>query len=149
MRGTILLLIDEVDLYLHPEWQKKYIAAVIEEIEKQFAGYKVQLIFATHSPLCLSDIPRENTIYLTENRGKAHVEKREHHSQTFGKDLYSLLNNAFFLENSTMGAYAKKYVDSIIDSMLNLDGSYIELSAQEALELYERIQYLVHYKINN
>lgn len=142
MRGTILLLIDEVDLYLHPEWQKKYIAAVIEEIEKQFAGYKVQLIFATHSPLCLSDIPRENTIYLTENRGKAHVEKREHHSQTFGKDLYSLLNNAFFLENSTMGAYAKKYVDSIIDSMLNLDGSYIELSAQEALELYERIQYL-------
>ena len=142
LRNTILLLIDEVDLYLHPEWQKSFIAVVIDEIEKQFSGYKVQLIFATHSPLCLSDIPKENIVYLDKKEGKTFVDKREHHDQTFGKDLYSLLNNAFFLENATMGDYAKKYVDSIISEILEPNRDYKKLTSKKYFEVYEQIQYI-------
>ena len=56
MKDTLLLLIDEIDLYAHPEWQKNYISYFLNEIQSQFEGYKVQIIFTTHSPLFLSDV---------------------------------------------------------------------------------------------
>lgn len=57
LRGTVLLLIDELDLYLHPDWQTIFMKKLLEEIRSQFSKYKVQIVFATHSPLCISDIP--------------------------------------------------------------------------------------------
>lgn len=74
---NLLLLIDEVDLYMHPEWQQKFIKNLIEEINEQFQGHSVQIVLATHSPLCLSDIPRENCIYLNRVNGQCAVVPRK------------------------------------------------------------------------
>lgn len=143
LRGTIMLLIDEVDLYMHPEWQKNFISLMIDEIKNQFSNYKVQIIFTTHSPLCLSDIPNENTIYLSEENGIAKIDDRRFHSQTFGKDVYSLLNDAFYLDSSTMGTFAKKYIDSIICQLYDKDNkTYKKLSFEEIRVINEKIQYI-------
>ena len=142
MRSTIMLLIDEVDLYLHPEWQKNFISLLLDEVKNQFSDYKVQIIFATHSPLCLSDIPSENTIYLSRNEGVVAVDDRRIHAQTFGKDIYSLLNDAFYLENSTMGLFAQKYINSIIQQIVDKDNGndYKKLALEEIELLQEKIQ---------
>lgn len=141
MRDTILLLIDEIDLYLHPEWQKNLISFLLDEVRNQFSGYKVQIIFTTHSPLCLSDVPRENTVYLSGKSGNVIIDDRKKHEQTFGKDLYSLLNDAFYLEDNTMGLYAKKYIDNIIEQIIDKNNNeYKKHSWNEIEILKQKIQ---------
>ena len=44
MRGTIVLLIDEVDLYLHPHWQQH----ILSDLQTAFP--EIQFIVTTHSP---------------------------------------------------------------------------------------------------
>ena len=51
-----LLLFDEVDLGLHPEWQRRWISKALPIIEKIFDDKHLQVIITTHSPIFLSDI---------------------------------------------------------------------------------------------
>lgn len=49
-----VVLIDEVDMHLHPEWQQ----VVLQSLTSAFP--KVQFIVTTHSPQVLTTVPREN-----------------------------------------------------------------------------------------
>ena len=53
-----IVLIDEIDLHLHPKWQWK----VIEALRNTFK--KVQFIIATHSPIVISSSKGANIVYL-------------------------------------------------------------------------------------
>jgi len=64
-KDNILLLIDELDLYCHPEWQKNFIEFLLDELKNQFQGKRIQVIFTTHSPITLADIPHTNVVYLS------------------------------------------------------------------------------------
>ena len=133
---NLLLIIDEIDLYLHPEWQQNFISLMLSEIEKQFQSKRVQIVFSTHSPLLLSDIPRENTVYLRDNHDRRIVDSRESHQQTFGRDIYSLLKDSFYLESYSMGSYAMDYINQIIAIMSQAEqnNSCFELRGIEELE---------------
>ena len=56
-----IVLIDEIDLHLHPKWQWN----VIDALQKTFAG--VQFIIATHSPIVISASKDANLILLDGN----------------------------------------------------------------------------------
>ena len=133
---NLLLIIDEIDLYLHPEWQQNFISLMLSEIEKQFQSKRVQIVFSTHSPLLLSDIPRENTVYLRDNHDRRIVDSRESHQQSFGRDIYSLLKDSFYLESYSMGSYAMDYINQIIAIMSQAEqnNSCFELRGIEELE---------------
>jgi len=53
LRGEGVVLIDEIDLHLHPEWQAK----VIPALRRTFPN--VQLVVTTHSLIVLSYVPSE------------------------------------------------------------------------------------------
>lgn len=56
-----LILIDEPEISLHPEWQEKYIQLLIET----FQNYKnCHFIIATHSPQLISKLSTENCFIL-------------------------------------------------------------------------------------
>ena len=57
---TGIVLIDEIDLHLHPKWQWN----VIDALRKTFAG--VQFIIATHSPIVISSSKEANLILLDD-----------------------------------------------------------------------------------
>ena len=57
---TGIVLIDEIDLHLHPKWQWN----VIDALQKTFAG--VQFIIATHSPIVISASKKANLILLDD-----------------------------------------------------------------------------------
>lgn len=59
---TIIILLDEPDLQLHPEWQQKFISLLLDLLYAYFPKVKFQIILTTHSPILLSDIPRKNVI---------------------------------------------------------------------------------------
>lgn len=122
-RGTqenILLLIDEGELYLHPEWQRQYIKMLVDYIPIIYKNKKVQIIFASNSPFLISDMPRNNIIILDKKGDEIIVSDSEIKRQTFGANISKLLNNSFFIENS-MGDFAKSKIEEIINMIKNLD----------------------------
>ncbi len=55
---ALVLLIDEIETHLHPKWQRKILAAVLE-VAKAITddeGFQVQVICTTHSPIVLTGI---------------------------------------------------------------------------------------------
>ena len=127
-----LLLFDEVDLGLHPEWQRRWISKALPIIEKIFDDKHLQVIITTHSPIFLSDIYRENILFLekdNENINRKTIEK------TFGQNIYTLFKNSFFL-NDVMGEYAFNTIKDTIEYLsfkVNSNSSY---SREEKLSNY-------------
>jgi predicted ATP-binding protein involved in virulence len=58
LEGSAIVLIDEIDLHLHPQWQR----AVIPKLEKTFPH--CQFIVSTHSPQVISEVGPQNWIYF-------------------------------------------------------------------------------------
>ena len=85
-KGTGIILIDEIDLHLHPQWQR----IVIPSFRKTFP--KCQFIVTTHSPQVLSGVNRENVFILEDSEI---VELTPH---TFGRDSNSILSEVMGVE---------------------------------------------------
>jgi predicted ATP-binding protein involved in virulence len=64
-----IALIDEVDLHLHPSWQQRVLADLMQTFRN------TQFIVTTHSPQVLSTVSRENIriVELTENGYRARL----------------------------------------------------------------------------
>lgn len=114
--GNILLIIDEIDAFLHPKWQQDILTYITEWINKSkvFCNKKVQLIIATHSPIILSDISKGNILYLEE---AFNVTSKE--QLTFGANISSLFYDSFFMEQGSIGAIAKKEIQWAINNIQN------------------------------
>lgn len=61
-----IVLIDEVDMHLHPEWLQR----VIQSLTKTFPN--IQFIVTTHSPQVLSTVPKESIRVLSEHNGESY-----------------------------------------------------------------------------
>lgn len=131
-KENYLLLLDEVDLGLHPRWQRKWISTALPIIEKIFEDNHLQIIITTHSPIFLSDIFEENIIYLPEESGT-------HNCRTFGQNIYSLFKNAFFLnEDEFIGEYAYQKIQDTIEYLrFKIDGKLENLTGGS---IYYRIK---------
>lgn len=60
LEGKGIVLIDEIELHLHPQWQRE----IIPSLQKIFPH--CQFIITTHSPQVLSNINRENIFILED-----------------------------------------------------------------------------------
>ena len=116
---TNVFLFDEVDLSWHPEWQRRmiyYIKDIFDNIIPSNSKRKVNLIFTTHSPFILSDMPRENVILLARNKNDNTIVV-QNINDTFGANIHDLFNNNFFLGDCrsfcTIGEFAKNKIEKI------------------------------------
>ncbi len=75
-----IVLIDEIDLHLHPIWQK----TILKTLQKIFP--LVQFIVTTHSPSVISSAKAENLLILNGNSCKSFD------YEVFGKDVNSILS---------------------------------------------------------
>ncbi len=104
----INVIFDEVELYFHVDYQRQYISKLIEAIKllelKRIAH--LNILFSTHSPFILSDIPSQNVLRL-EN-GEPLKQKSEMNS--FAANMYDLLDDDFFLCNGVIGEFAREKV---------------------------------------
>ena len=106
----INILLDEIDLGLHPQWQKKFLNLILN-IFKNYS-IKLNIILTSHSTFILSDLPKENIIFL--EKGKQ-VYPFEDGKQTFGANIHTLLSHGFFMKEGLMGEFAKEKIQSIIN----------------------------------
>lgn len=101
---SILLLMDEADLGLHPEWQRKVLNLLHQGLGHE---QSIQLIYATHSPFIASDLPHTHLTLMEKNKESGGCEQlRDNTPRTFGANIHELLAKPFFL-TSTIGDIAQ------------------------------------------
>ena len=120
------IVLDEIELYYHPEWQRTYIYDLLNSIGKinksNISFIKgLNITFLTHSPYILSDIPVSNVLKLDE--GIPVVSSNA--SQTYGANIYELLTDSFFLKHFYIGEYARREIQKLINT-LQLDENEVE-----------------------
>ena len=117
---TIIILLDEPDLQLHPEWQQKFIDMLLQLLWLYFPKIKFQIIITTHSPILLSDIPKSNVIFIDKNTDGCSIVCNEvDFNETFAANIHSLYNNSFFLEGIPIGGFAKRKVGELYNRINN------------------------------
>jgi len=129
-KGGILLLLDEPDIFLHPNWQKQFFQILASFLKYNYKDINFHVLITTHSPFLLSDIPKENIIFLDTYKEKDPEVKEETQEvgncrvvphdevfdkkQTFGQNIHTLLSDSFFMEDGLMGEFAKGKINEII-----------------------------------
>lgn len=112
---SVNIVFDEIELYFHPEYQRQFISNFINGINLLPLNNikELNIIFSTHSPFILSDIPSQNILRLDLNEeGKS--EPQPTIEQTFGANIHDLLANDFFLKDGFMGEFAKGKIHDLI-----------------------------------
>lgn len=117
---NINLIFDEIELYYHPDWQRSYISDLLDYIGKINPSNLVSLnsiniIFLTHSPYILSDIPGQNILYLNVDENTGFSSQNNLQLNTFGANIYDLLKNGFFMNDGFIGEWSKRKIKEIID----------------------------------
>ncbi len=102
------MMLDEVELYFHPDLQRRFTDMVLSAIRSVELPeiYGVNITLVTHSPFVISDLPDTNIMFL----GKEYQRER-----TFGANIYDLLDNTFFMDES-IGELAKKRIEQFISN---------------------------------
>lgn len=129
------LIFEEIELYFHPEYQRKFINSLLQQIQKAKLKdiYSINLCFVTHSPFILSDIPKNNVLFL-----KNGMPVREMQEDTFGANIHTLLQNSFFLNSVPIGEFAKNRINSMFDELHNWDRS--KSNEEKENKLYQQIR---------
>lgn len=87
MEGVVL--VDEIDLHLHPRWQQQ----VIDRVTATFP--RLQFIVTTHSPLIIGGLRRQNVLHVTQTAdGTSRVEPLAH--EVWGRTPDQLLLDPIF-----------------------------------------------------
>ncbi len=113
----LLILLDEPDQALHPEWSRRFMDIITSAIEKNNYNKDIQLIITTHSPYLLSDMLPSNVFLLDrDNDDKKlsiqRLDKKEPDFSCFGANIYDLMQNNFFM-NNTVGEFATKKINDV------------------------------------
>lgn len=112
-----IIILDEVDLYLHPEWQREFIAKFIELIQycRNINGVPApQVILTTHSPIIAGDfLPRDIVSLYKEqdSYGEERIVVRP--SLGFGTSISDLYLVGMHL-TAIFGEHSKGYIDAVI-----------------------------------
>lgn len=85
LHGDGIVLIDEIDLHLHPSWQRR----VIGWLETTFPN--CQLIVSTHSPQVLSSVRPDQNVFLLREDGENGVVAEK--VTAFGRDTNTILRD--------------------------------------------------------
>lgn len=121
-QSSLLINIDEGELYLHPEWQRQYIDLIFT-----FLDYCInlnpeienaQIVLTSHSPFVVCDIPKHSLVFMKREkaneidpRPKVKILDSQNHQATFGGNIFDIYKNSFFLEDF-FGAFSSKWLNS-------------------------------------
>lgn len=101
-----LVLIDEVDLFLHPRWQ----VTLVKSLKSLFP--KVQFVVTTHSPLVLSGLEPDEIVRLQADDEGNIVESKDkrHPALMTGSELYSAFFGVRELYPNELGKDLQRYM---------------------------------------
>jgi predicted ATP-dependent endonuclease of OLD family len=125
-----IVLVDEIDMHLHPEWQRK----IIQFLSHHFP--KTQFIVTSHSPLVVQSAENVNVVLLTKEGDKTIISQPD--IKTFkGWTVVEILEELMGLEGKTRSEYYLQLIQQF-------DEALDQENAEDALQLYEKLSEILH-----
>ncbi|MCZ6773261.1 MAG: AAA family ATPase [Proteobacteria bacterium] len=95
-----IVLVDEIDLHIHPEWQLTLIPRLARTLRN------IQFIFTTHSPIVVGTLERANIYHLRTRGTQTLVERPDF--DTYGLTAEQILrSDVFGLETTRVAGFVK------------------------------------------
>ena len=89
-------------------------------INDKFKDYNNQIIFTSHSPLTISDIPKSDLIFLQKSENEIFTKNNlNEHRNTFASNIHSLLTDTFFLHVVHIGDFADEKINDVINLLVD------------------------------
>lgn len=109
------IILEEMELYYHPEMQKNLLMFLLDGIRQTRIHYieGINILIVTHSPFILSDIVRDNILLLKKKEGVTD----DPNLKTFGANIYEMLDTGFFMEKGAIGDFAQWHINEIISRL--------------------------------
>jgi len=102
-----IVLIDELDLHLHPEWQKQ----IIVSLKKSFPG--IQFITSSHSPFLIQETGIDQLIVLKNNEVSKITSGVNLSIEDIAEDLQEVINPQWSKLRQEMFDVAKEYYKAV------------------------------------
>jgi predicted ATP-binding protein involved in virulence len=107
LTGQGIVLIDEVELHLHPGWQRRIIGALTRTFPN------CQFVMSTHSPQVLSEVPNDQVFLLDQDeRGTVQVYGD---MPVFGRDANTILETVLEVPERPVAVLAR--IEAIYDAL--------------------------------
>lgn len=132
LKGEGIVLIDEIELHLHPKWQKE----VIRKLSSIFPN--VQFIITTHSPQVLSEAEPNSVILLSRKDGEIVHTIIE---QSKGLSSNEILEE--IMDTSPVNYEVKEKLDRIFDLIYENEIEKAKSSINEFKETYGSIPEII------
>jgi|GEM_PF-3568080 len=113
-RRNIVILIDEIDLYLHPELQRVVFTDLLDFITARKGDLNCQVILTTHSPILASDFIPDDIVAISRTDDGI-IFRMKLERVGFGSTIDEFMTQGFFLE-ATIGNRALEKVKYLIDN---------------------------------
>jgi predicted ATP-binding protein involved in virulence len=129
-----IVLVDEIDLHLHPQWQRK----IIQFLSSIFTN--TQFIVTAHSPLIVQSADNVNVIILRKEGNQVSIEQPD--VKTFkGWSVEEILS-----ELMEMGE--KTYSDAYLKLMRDFENALDEDNFEKAKTAYDELSKILHSESN-
>lgn len=120
------IIFDEIELYFHPDQQRNFVKDLRSAIsrlghitnDKNTTILALNIIFSTHSPFILSDIPSQNILRLVYKPDQGTSQPEPETQQTFASNIHQLLATNFFFDNRRLiGEFAYEFIEALIENI--------------------------------
>lgn len=114
---NICMVLDEVEICFHPEYQRTFISKLLGLLKRTGLSncFGIDILIVTHSPFVLSDIPKENILYLEDGKDA----KYKMRISTFASNINELLAESFFLNGGFVGEFASQVINDLANFLLD------------------------------
>jgi len=110
---NLAIVLDEVELGFHPEYQVKFIHFIIDMFKRLGLSRYLNFHFliTTHSPFLLSDFRKSNILYLEQGK----IVDKDSFLNPFCANINDILSQSFFLRDGFIGYFARKKVMELLN----------------------------------
>ena len=115
-----IIILDEAEIGYHPEWQRLYLNELLNYINTIHSSIinaeRVQLIITSHSPFLVSDVLKEDILFLNSGEdGYCTIMDNQFRERTFAANIHTLYSDSFFLEKALIGEFAINKIQPVIN----------------------------------
>jgi AAA15 family ATPase/GTPase len=125
-----IVLVDEIDLHLHPDWQRRIIAHLTQYFPN------TQFIVTAHSPLIVQSAEEVNLVILKKENGEIVIEQPNIRSFK-GWTIEEIMTDLMQLEGQTMS-------NTYLDLMQQFDEALDEDDYEKANKAYIKLTSILH-----
>jgi hypothetical protein len=113
------IILDEPCLHFHPAWQRNLVKYLVDLVPKIISGTQSQIIFSTHSPLTVADLPKHHIQFMKiDADDNISVSIPDVDFNTFGGDPLSMYRTAFGIQDGYFSGFARDKMEEYFDPII-------------------------------